>query len=192
MAQASLRKAQQEGGSVRLVTKELFFPQRSAAASPPASHRWVQSYGTFLLLLFNTKLGIVVFIPPEDKVSPSIYHVGLCHNMDFLFWIWCICLFLPSAVSMEMHICLVGEPQRPAECVGTVNIDPNTIYWVRYIGQFTAGGSITMETCSKHGSSCCSICSNLWFMQNASDGPLALFLCVSLNKETHLLLFFLF
>lgn len=161
MAQASLSKAQQEGGSVRLVTKEPSFPQRSAAASPPASHRSVQSDDTFLLLLFKTKLGIVVFIPPEDKVSPSIYHVGLCHNMDFLFWIWCICLFLPSAVSMEMHICLVGEPQRPAECVGTVNIDPNTIYWVRYIGQFTAGGSITMETCSRHGSSCCSICSNL-------------------------------
>ncbi|XP_056883232.1 DNA annealing helicase and endonuclease ZRANB3 isoform X2 [Takifugu flavidus] len=38
VAQASLSKAQQEGGSVRLVTKEPFSPQRSAAASPPASH----------------------------------------------------------------------------------------------------------------------------------------------------------
>lgn len=54
---------------------------------------------------------------------------------------------------MEMHICLVGEKQRPTECVGTVNIDHNTIYWVRYIGQLTAGGSITMETCGKHGCS---------------------------------------
>lgn len=41
---------------------------------------------------------------------------------------------------MAMHICLAGEPQRPTECVGTVNIDHITIYWVRYIGQLTAGG----------------------------------------------------
>lgn len=54
VAQASLSKAQREGGSVRLVTKEQFFPQRSAAASPPASHRWGQSYETFSLFLFKT------------------------------------------------------------------------------------------------------------------------------------------
>lgn len=28
-------------------------------------------------------------------------------------------------------MCLVGEAQRPAERVCTVNIDHNTIYWVR-------------------------------------------------------------
>ncbi|XP_029307154.1 LOW QUALITY PROTEIN: DNA annealing helicase and endonuclease ZRANB3 [Cottoperca gobio] len=39
VAQASLNKAQQEGGSVRLVTKEKFFTKRSSASSaaPPAS-----------------------------------------------------------------------------------------------------------------------------------------------------------
>lgn len=48
VAQASLSKAQQGGGSVRLVTKEQFFSKRRpSAASPPASHRWVQSCDTF-------------------------------------------------------------------------------------------------------------------------------------------------
>lgn len=113
-----------------------------------------REYEKFLLgLLFRIKLDRVLFIPAEDKVSRSMHHVAFCHHVDFLVWIWCIFSFLPSAVSMEMHICLVGETQRPTECVGTVNIDHNTIYWVRYIGQLTAGGSITMETCSKPGSS---------------------------------------
>lgn len=51
---------------------------------------------------------------------------------------------------MEICMCLVGETQRPTECVSTVNIDHNTIYWVRCIGQLTPGGNISMETCSKH------------------------------------------
>lgn len=71
-------------------------------------------------------------------------------SRGFLLWIWCIFIFLLSAVSMEMSICLVGEAQKPTECVSTVNIDHNTIYWVRHIGQLTPRGSITMETCSKH------------------------------------------
>lgn len=47
-------------------------------------------------------------------------------------------------------MCHVGEAQRPTECVSTVNIDHNTIYWVSCIGQLTPGGNISMETCSKH------------------------------------------
>uniref|UniRef100_A0A674NFV4 Zinc finger RANBP2-type containing 3 n=1 Tax=Takifugu rubripes TaxID=31033 RepID=A0A674NFV4_TAKRU len=48
VAQASLSKAQQEGGSVRLVTKEPFSPQRSAAKdscleSPPSSSGYLQA-----------------------------------------------------------------------------------------------------------------------------------------------------
>lgn len=46
-------------------------------------------------------------------------------------------------------MCLVGEAQKPAECVSTVNIDYNTIYRVRCNGQLTPGGDIAMET-SKH------------------------------------------
>lgn len=51
---------------------------------------------------------------------------------------------------MEICICLVGEAQRPGECVSTVNIDHNTIYWVRCNGQLTPAGNIAMETCGKH------------------------------------------
>lgn len=76
-------------------------------------------------------------------------HEGGVSSCGFLFGIWCIFIFLPLAVSMEICICLVGEAQRPAECVSTVNIDHNTIYWVRCNGQLTPGGRITMETCTK-------------------------------------------
>lgn len=87
----------------------------------------------------------VLFVPVKAKVF-SIFCA--CVSARAITWISSFgsCLFsfffsfLPSAVSMEMHICLVGETQRPTECVGTVNIDHNTIYWVRYIGQLTAGG----------------------------------------------------
>jgi len=43
----------------------------------------------------------------------------------------CIFIFLLIVVSMEICVCLVGAAQRPAERVGTVNKDPNTIYCVR-------------------------------------------------------------
>lgn len=43
-------------------------------------------------------------------------------------------------------MCLVGEAQKPAECVSTVNIDYNTIHRVRCSGQLTPGGDIAMET----------------------------------------------
>lgn len=67
-------------------------------------------------------------------------------SRGFLLWIWCIFIFLLSAVSMEMCICLVGEAQKPTECVSTVNIDHNTIYWLRHNGQLAPEGSIAVET----------------------------------------------
>lgn len=92
----------------------------------------------------------VVFVVFKDEVSCSVHEGGLCHHAASSLRFGVFSFSFPSAVSMEIRICLVGEAQRPAECVSTVNIDHNTIYWVRCNGQLTPGGSITMETSSKH------------------------------------------
>ena len=87
-----------------------------------------------------------------------------------LFGFWRILSFLPFAVSMEICVCLVGEAQRPAERVSTVNIDHNTIYWVR-CNQLAPGGSITMETWSKHTVFFSHVHSNWCSIQNVCDVP---------------------
>lgn len=68
----------------------------------------------------------VLFVVFNDEDSRSVHEGGLCHHVASSFW--CIFIFLLSAVSMEMCICLVGEAQKPTQCVSTVNIDHNTIY----------------------------------------------------------------
>lgn len=79
---------------------------------------WIQSCLSLLKLRF---------------LSLCVCWLALSHEFPYLNLVYFH--FYSSAVSMEMHICLVGEMQRPTECVGTVNIDHNTIYWVRYTGQ---------------------------------------------------------
>lgn len=101
----------------------------TCAESPPAAFKFNWSCPVFFLCFVVSRW----FVP----------------SRGFVFGFWWILIFLSFAVSMEICVCLVGEAQRPAERVSTVNIDHNTIYWVR-CNQLTPGGSITMETCSKH------------------------------------------
>lgn len=89
----------------------------------------------------------VLFAVCKDEVSSPAHEGDLPHHVASLFGIF---IFLPSAVSMETRMCLVGEAQRPAECVSTVNIDHNTIYWLRCNGQLTPGGISLWKPAAKH------------------------------------------
>lgn len=122
MAQASLSKAREEGGSVRLVVKEKFFAKRTPASSKTSAAERLVREGN----------------ATGSDVTMAIDDVALGFRL-FSF-------SSPSAVSMEMCLCLVAQAQEPAECVSTVNIDHNTIHPFRCTSRLTPGGSIAMET----------------------------------------------
>nr|XP_046237913.1 DNA annealing helicase and endonuclease ZRANB3 isoform X2 [Scatophagus argus] len=67
VAQASLSKAQQEGGSVRLVTKENFFSKRRSSASltPPASERQDKDSGKTAVEQLSSESGYLQAVDSE-------------------------------------------------------------------------------------------------------------------------------
>lgn len=150
MAQASRSKAQQDGGSVRLVTKDQFFSKRKSASSltSPSAQRYAGRKGgrkkrcpaLFVFLkvfwVFSVKVVCVITLRlPLDLIFFFHFPSLSCLHRDVVFF----CFFSPHR-----------EAQKPTECVSTVNIDHNTINWARYSSQLTLGGRITMETCGKH------------------------------------------